>query len=84
MKVFKCPYCGSSILTNDKFCSFCGKGISEEYKKNTTNKIKRTITMKKNVKSILAGLAAAALLAGFSSCSNGSSDDTLTSPKFEF
>ena len=46
--------------------------------KNTTNKIKRTITMKKNVKSILAGLAAAALLAGFSSCSNGSSDDTLT------
>ena len=34
--------------------------------------------MKKNVKSILAGLAAAALLAGFSSCSNGSSDDTLT------
>ncbi len=32
--------------------------------------------MKKNVKSILTGLVAAALLAGLSSCSNGSSDNT--------
>lgn len=36
--------------------------------------------MKKNVKAIFAGLAAAALLAGFSSCSNGSSDDSLNKP----
>lgn len=39
MEVFKCPNCGSSILTNDKFCSFCGKGISEKYKKHPTNKM---------------------------------------------
>ena len=32
--------------------------------------------MKKNVKSILTGFVAAALLAGLSSCSNGSSDNT--------
>ncbi len=33
--------------------------------------------MKKNVKAVFAGMAAAALLAGFASCSNGSSDDAL-------
>ena len=37
--------------------------------------------MKKNVKAIFAGLAAAALLAGFSSCSNGSSDDPTSMPE---
>ena len=38
MEVLKCPNCGSSILTNDKYCSFCGKEISAELDKHPIDK----------------------------------------------